>query len=43
MGTPPPRLGEHSAEVLAGFGYAPAEVAALRAAGVLGPVRGSAG
>ncbi|MDN3565767.1 CoA transferase [Paeniroseomonas aquatica] len=43
VGTPPPRLGEHSAEVLASYGYAPAEVAALRAAGVLGPVRGSAG
>jgi crotonobetainyl-CoA:carnitine CoA-transferase CaiB-like acyl-CoA transferase len=33
---PPPRLGEHSEQVLAEFGYAPPEIAALRAAGVLG-------
>ncbi|MCB4825359.1 CaiB/BaiF CoA transferase family protein [Roseicella aerolata] len=34
--SPPPLLGEHSAEVLASFGFAPAEIAALREAGALG-------
>jgi alpha-methylacyl-CoA racemase len=34
---PPPRLGEHSEAVLAAFGHSPAEIAALRAAGALGP------
>jgi crotonobetainyl-CoA:carnitine CoA-transferase CaiB-like acyl-CoA transferase len=32
---PPPLLGEHSEEILAALGYAPAEVARLRAAGVI--------
>jgi alpha-methylacyl-CoA racemase len=34
---PAPRLGEHGAEVLAEAGFGAAEIAALRAAGVLGP------
>ena len=33
--TPPPLLGEHTAEILAGLGYATAEVARLRAEGVV--------
>jgi crotonobetainyl-CoA:carnitine CoA-transferase CaiB-like acyl-CoA transferase len=38
--SPPPRLGEHSAEVLAEAGYSPAEVERLLAAGVVaGPAR----
>ena len=32
---PPPRLGEHSAEVLAEFGFTPAEVLALRESGAM--------
>lgn len=32
---PPPLLGEHSEEILAALGYAPAEVARLRAAGAI--------
>ncbi|HWT07953.1 MAG TPA: CoA transferase, partial [Roseomonas sp.] len=36
VGAPPPMLGEHSEEALAGYGFAPAEIAALRAAGALG-------
>ena len=34
--SPPPRLGEHSAAVLEAWGLAPAEIAELRAAGVIG-------
>jgi formyl-CoA transferase len=30
--SPPPLLGEHSAEVLAAYGFSAAEIAALRAA-----------
>jgi crotonobetainyl-CoA:carnitine CoA-transferase CaiB-like acyl-CoA transferase len=37
VAAPPPRLGEHSTEVLAAFGHSEAEIAALRAAGALGP------
>lgn len=33
---PPPLLGQHSAEVLAAFGFAPDEIETLRAAGALG-------
>ena len=33
--TPPPLLGEHTDEVLAEAGYAPAEIEALRAAAVV--------
>jgi crotonobetainyl-CoA:carnitine CoA-transferase CaiB-like acyl-CoA transferase len=33
--TAPPLLGEHSAEILAGLGLSPAEVAALRSDGVI--------
>ncbi len=33
---PPPRHGEHAEEILAGFGIAPAEIAALRAEGAFG-------
>ena len=33
--TPPPRLGEHNAEVLSGLGYSAADIAALRAQGVV--------
>ncbi len=33
--TPPPLLGEGTDEILAGLGYEPAEIAALRAAGVV--------
>ncbi|RAI58102.1 CaiB/BaiF CoA transferase family protein [Roseicella frigidaeris] len=33
---PPPLLGAHSEEVLRGYGFSPAEVAALRQAGALG-------
>ena len=36
VAAPPPRLGEHSAAVLAAFGHSPAEIAALREAGALG-------
>jgi crotonobetainyl-CoA:carnitine CoA-transferase CaiB-like acyl-CoA transferase len=34
--SPPPLLGEHSAEVLAGYGFTPEEISALRTAGALG-------
>jgi formyl-CoA transferase len=34
--TPAPSLGQHNAEVLAGLGYGPDEVARLVEAGVLG-------
>ena len=34
--SPPPLLGEHSAEVLAGYGFTPDEISALRAAGAIG-------
>ena len=38
--SPPPRLGEHSAEVLAEAGYSPEETERLFAAGVVaGPAR----
>ena len=37
---PAPRLGEHGAEVLGQAGFGLEEIAALRAAGVLGPSRG---
>ena len=33
--TPPPALGEHAPEILAGLGYTDAEMAALRADGVI--------
>lgn len=33
--TPPPRLGEHSEPILAEFGYSSAEIAALRANGII--------
>jgi len=33
-GSPPPRLGEHSAEILAEAGYSDAEITELAAAGV---------
>ncbi len=33
--TPPPRLGEHTAELLAGLGYSKEDVAALKAQGVV--------
>ena len=33
--TPPPLLGEHTAEILAGLGYGPEEVERLRAAGTV--------
>jgi crotonobetainyl-CoA:carnitine CoA-transferase CaiB-like acyl-CoA transferase len=33
--TPPPRLGEHTDEVLAGLGYSAGDIAALRARGVV--------
>ena len=33
--TPPPRLGEHTAELLAGLGYSKEDVAALKAKGVV--------
>lgn len=36
VAAPPPMLGEHSEAALAGFGFAPQEIAALRAAGALG-------
>jgi formyl-CoA transferase len=32
---PPPALGEHTEQVLAEFGFAPAEFEALRAAGMV--------
>ncbi|MEN0074677.1 MAG: CoA transferase [Paracraurococcus sp.] len=34
--SPPPLLGAHGAEVLQGYGFSPAEIAALREAGALG-------
>ena len=34
--SPPPLLGEHSAEVLAGYGFSAAEIAALRDAHAIG-------
>ena len=34
--SPPPMLGQHSEEALAGYGFAPDEITALRAAGALG-------
>ena len=34
--SPPPMLGQHSAEVLADYGFTPPEIDALRAAGALG-------
>ena len=34
VATPPPALGQHSADILAGLGYAEAEIAAMRAEGV---------
>jgi len=33
--TPPPRLGQHTDEVLASLGYSKADIAALRAEGVI--------
>jgi crotonobetainyl-CoA:carnitine CoA-transferase CaiB-like acyl-CoA transferase len=33
--TPPPRLGQHNDEVLASLGYSKAEIATLRAEGVI--------
>ncbi|MCO6416002.1 CoA transferase [Siccirubricoccus sp. KC 17139] len=36
VASPPPLLGEHSAEVLAGYGFTPDEISALRAAGAIG-------
>ncbi len=36
VSAPPPRLGEHTDEVLAGLGYGPERVAALRARGAVG-------
>ena len=35
VATPPPQLGEHTDAVLSGAGYSAAEIAALRAEGVL--------
>jgi len=40
---PAPRLGEHSGAVLAEAGFSPGEIAALRAAGVLGEIGSRAG
>ncbi len=40
VASPPPLLGQHSAEVLAEYGFAPAEIEALRAAGAIGAGRG---
>jgi crotonobetainyl-CoA:carnitine CoA-transferase CaiB-like acyl-CoA transferase len=39
--SPPPALGEHTEALLDELGYAPADVAALREAGVIGPHRGT--
>jgi crotonobetainyl-CoA:carnitine CoA-transferase CaiB-like acyl-CoA transferase len=39
----PPRLGEHNAEVLAGAGFSPEEVEALRRGGILADTTGSDG
>lgn len=36
VAAPPPMLGEHTDQVLAGYGFVPEEIAALRAAGALG-------
>jgi alpha-methylacyl-CoA racemase len=33
---PPPKLGEHTLEILGEAGYSPAEVEALRASGAIG-------
>ena len=33
--TPPPRLGQHTDEVLASLGYSSADIAALRAEGAI--------
>jgi crotonobetainyl-CoA:carnitine CoA-transferase CaiB-like acyl-CoA transferase len=30
---PPPRIGEHAREILAGYGFAPSEIEALLASG----------
>ena len=34
--SPPPALGEHTTALLAGLGYTPGEISALRQAGVVG-------
>lgn len=37
IGTPPPRVGEQTAQVMKDLGYSAREIARLRAAGVIGP------